>query len=154
VTVSEDEPAVRLLVRAVAAMVDEMHRRLADLGHPDLRTTHGFLLNALGPDGATTAELGQALGMTKQGAAKVVGQLADLGYVTTVPDPEDGRARPVVLTHRGREALAAAAGVQRKLEGELARVCGRADVDTTRRVLTAAVRRWSADGSASLRPLR
>jgi DNA-binding MarR family transcriptional regulator len=147
------EPIGRLMTRAVGALIDEMHRRLDHLGHPELRPVHGFVFQALGASGATTAEIGTYLGMSKQGAAKVVSQMADLGYVRTVADPDDARARPVVVTSRGREAMSAAAAVQRRLETELARSVGRSDVDATRRVMAAMERRWGADGATSRRLL-
>ena len=147
------EPLGRLMTRAVGTFIDEMHRRLVDVGHPELRPVHGFAFQALRGAGATTAEIGSHLGMSKQGAAKVVAQMAALGYVRTVVDPDDARARPVVLTARGREAMAAAAAIQGQLETELARSLGRADVDATRRVMAAMERRWRAGGSTSRRLL-
>ena len=146
------EPIGRLMTRAVGAFIDEMHRHLGDLGYPDLRPAHGFVFQALGAAGATTAEIGARLGMSKQGAAKVVAQMAALGYVRTVVDPDDARARPVVVTALGREAMRAAATVQGRLETELARSVGRADVDATRRVMEAIERRWEADRATSRRP--
>jgi DNA-binding MarR family transcriptional regulator len=137
------EPLGRLLTSAVGAFIDEMHRRLAGLGHPDLRPVHGFVFKFLSAEGATTAQIGAHLGMSKQGAAKVVTQMTALGYVTTVTDPDDGRARPVVVTAAGRRAMALAATIQRQLESELARSTGRADVDATRRVMELALRRWA-----------
>jgi DNA-binding MarR family transcriptional regulator len=140
------------MTSAVGAFIDEMHRRLDDLGHPELRPVHGFVFKSLGTDGATTAQIGAHLGMSKQGAAKVVAQMTALGYVTTVADPDDARARPVVVTAAGREAMALAATVQGQLETELARAVGRTDVDATRRVMEVALRRW-AGGEATSRQL-
>jgi DNA-binding MarR family transcriptional regulator len=146
------EPLGRLMTSAVGAFIDEMHRRLDDLGYPELRPVHGFVFKTLGADGATTAQIGAHLGMSKQGAAKVVAQMTLLGYVTTVTDPDDARARPVVVTAAGREAMALAATVQGQLETELARAVGRADVEATRRVMEVALRRW-ATGEATSRQL-
>ena len=85
-------------------------------------------------------------------APKVVAQMTALGYVRTVTDPDDARARPVVVTAAGRKAMALAATVQGQLESELARAAGRADVDATRRVMEVALRRWAA-GAATSRQL-
>ena len=43
------------LLFASRALFDELHRRLAAAGHNRLRPPHGFLFQALGPDGATAS---------------------------------------------------------------------------------------------------
>lgn len=94
-----------LLAGAFRGLIDELHDRLAERGHPDLRPAHGFALQAIGPNGATTSELGRRLGVSKQAATKTVGRLATLGYVDRAPDPADARAVLVTVTERGRESL-------------------------------------------------
>jgi DNA-binding MarR family transcriptional regulator len=98
-----------LLTGSFRALVDEVHAELAKHGHPDVRPAHGFALRAIGSDGATAVELGQRLGVTKQGAGKTMDALEQLGYITRTVDTIDGRRRIASITPRGREMLALSA---------------------------------------------
>ena len=99
------------ILRAGRAAIDELHRRLAERGHPDVRPAHGYAFQVIGSAGATAGELGQRLGVTKQAAGHMFDELARLGYVTREPDPADGRRRLVRLTPRGVDCLRASAEI-------------------------------------------
>ncbi len=71
------ELALRLLA-AFRGLVDELHDRPAAEGHPAARPIHGFALQAIGPQGATAAELGVRLGVSKQAAGKTIDGLEDI----------------------------------------------------------------------------
>lgn len=86
-------------------MIDELHHDLSDVGHGDARPVHGFALQAIGPDGTTTSDLGRRLGVTKQAAAKTVISLEQAGYIRREPDPGDRRAVRLRRTARGEEML-------------------------------------------------
>jgi DNA-binding MarR family transcriptional regulator len=94
-----------LLLGAFRSVIDELHRVLAEGGHPEARPLHGFALQAVGPYGTTISELGRQLGVTKQAAGKTVTSLERAGYVRREPDPDDGRATRLVRTARGEEML-------------------------------------------------
>ncbi|MBE2318102.1 MarR family transcriptional regulator [Solirubrobacter sp. CPCC 204708] len=106
------------ILRAGSAAIDELHRRLAERGHPDARPAHGYAFQAIGADGTTASELGQRLGVTKQAAGQMVDELARLGYVTRGPDPSDGRRRLITLTPRGIDCLRASADIFDELLAE------------------------------------
>lgn len=103
--------AVEAILRAGRAAIDELHRRLADRGHPDVRPAHGYAFQAIGADGTTAGVLGERLGVTKQAAGQMVDELIRLGYVTREPDPDDGRRRLVRLTPYGVDCLRESAAV-------------------------------------------
>ncbi len=150
----EDLPLARALTQALRLLVDEMHTRLAALGFEDLRPAHGYVLNAAAaPGGTTSSRVGELLGMTKQGAAKVVAELEAGRYVSRKGNGGDGRTRPVTLTAKGRRALAAAAAVQNELEAEWVELVGARDVKALRRVLHAVLDR-GRDENGDLPPLR
>jgi len=107
-----------LLAGAFRQLIDELHRRLAERGHPDLRPAYGFALQAIGPDGATMSEVGRRLGVSKQAATKTVAKLADLGYVARTADPDDARAVLVTITRRGQESLNTSAEIFEDLRRE------------------------------------
>jgi DNA-binding MarR family transcriptional regulator len=113
-----------LLVGGFRVLIDELHARLASQGHPDARPLHGFALQAVGPDGVTTSELGRRLGVSKQAAAKTVARLETLGYVARSPDPADARAQIVVATAHGRSLLSESAAIFEDLRREFAAQVG------------------------------
>jgi DNA-binding MarR family transcriptional regulator len=113
------EIAVELL-RASRALVDELHARLAERGHPDIRPAHGYALQTIGAGGATATRLGEALGITKQAAGQMVDELQRLGYARREADPDDARRKRVALTDRGVEALRQSAAIFEELRAEWA----------------------------------
>jgi hypothetical protein len=74
-------PLVRLLSMAVTSGLEELHDELTRSGHPGFRPAHGYALLAI-LDGLDTASaMAPRLGITKQGAAKLLQWLLDEGYV-------------------------------------------------------------------------
>ncbi|WP_270028002.1 MarR family winged helix-turn-helix transcriptional regulator [Solirubrobacter phytolaccae] len=110
--------AVEAILRAGRAAIDELHRRLAERGHPDVRPAHGYAFQAIGADGTTAGELGVRLNVTKQAAGQMVDELTRLGYVTREPDPDDGRRRLVQLTPRGVDCLRVSAAIFEEIVAE------------------------------------
>jgi DNA-binding MarR family transcriptional regulator len=111
---STDPPGFELALRlflGFRVLIDELHAELARQGHPELRPLHGFVFQAIGPDGTTAAELGRRLGVSKQAAGKTIDSLARLGYVARGRDPRDARRKVVHLTDRGRDSLARSARI-------------------------------------------
>jgi DNA-binding MarR family transcriptional regulator len=98
-----------LLFGGFRSIIDELHAELARRGHPDVRPAHGFALQAIGLGGATAAETGRRLGISKQAAGKTIERLEELGYVHRAGDDRDRRRKLVRLTPRGIEVLALSA---------------------------------------------
>lgn len=94
-----------LLFAGFRNLIDDLHLRLADQGHPNIRPAHGFALQAIGSRHATAAELGRRLGVSKQAAGKTVDRLEELGYVGRSVDAADARRRTVRLTDPGWDVL-------------------------------------------------
>ncbi|MFF4378816.1 MarR family winged helix-turn-helix transcriptional regulator [Kitasatospora sp. NPDC092039] len=117
------ELPLRLLL-AFRTIIDELHERIARQGHPDLRPMHGFVFQAIGPQGTTASELGRRLGVSKQAAGKTVDQLEQLGYVARVADPTDTRRKLVRLTERGVDCLIRSARIFDELREEWSEVLG------------------------------
>ena len=112
---SIDEPGTygfelpMLLFAGFRSIIDELHAELARRGHPDMRPAHGFALQAIGLGGATAADTGRRLGVSKQAAGKTIDRLEELGYVRRSGDEADRRRKLARLTPRGIEALAMSA---------------------------------------------
>jgi len=94
-----------LLLAGFRAVIDEAHAELAARGHPELRPAHGFAMQAIGTFGATAADVGRRLGVSKQAAGKTIDRLAELGYVERGVESDDRRPKLVRITPRGPEAL-------------------------------------------------
>ena len=143
----------RLLSAATRIVIERMHDELARLGHPDLRPAYGYALLAVGEEGTTTSALGAALGMTKQGAAKLVATLEELGYLERRTHESDGRAQRLVLTARGRDLLRRAQEIQQRLEREWAELLGERELHTLRAALERAIEHDGRDVHVLLRPI-
>jgi DNA-binding MarR family transcriptional regulator len=140
-----------LLGGAYAAFTDWLRAEMQASGFDDLGSSHGYVFRALGNGSMTLTELAAGLGMTTQGAAKIVAAMAEGGYVCSTPDPTDGRAKRLALDDRGRRALRRARALHASYERRLVRRLGvqrvadlrealglvgeSVDVDTASRVL-------------------
>jgi DNA-binding MarR family transcriptional regulator len=147
-----DVPLVRLLSMAVAVALQDLHEELARRGHGDLRPSHGYALNAVMNGHNTTSQLAPLLGLTKQGAAKVVQALLDGQYLESgTVDGQDARTKPLALTPKGHDAVAASVAIQADIDAQWAALVGPRRMATTRAVLEQAVR---AAGDGELPPIR
>ncbi|SHI13176.1 MarR family winged helix-turn-helix transcriptional regulator [Streptomyces sp. 3214.6] len=105
----DDAVAFSALVLALSGqLVQEIHTSVSQQGFEDLRPAHGFAFVRISAGGATTADLAEHLGVTKQAAAQLVEELVRKGYVERHPHPHDARARLLALTETGWAATRAA----------------------------------------------
>ena len=104
-----------------------------DRGFPD-----GRVLRVCSRSAETTiAQIGRELGITRQGAAKIVASLRDRRYVTLEPSERDRRVKVVRLTPRAADYLATQRKVARKIERELLAELGPEAFDSLYRLLEA-----------------
>ena len=100
-----------------------IHEALAVAGFDDLQPAHLAVLQTPGPDGRRPSELARAALMSKQAMNRLIQSLEQKGYVQRTAADNDGRARIVRLTERGRDATAtiyrAAAEIERELSAKL-----------------------------------
>lgn len=141
-----------LLGLSYQAFVDELRAVLQAKGFTDLGPSYGYVFRALGAEALHLRALAQRLGMTDQGAAKIVDEMEAHGYVERHAHPEDGRIKRLRLAGRGRAALAAARRFHRSYERRLAERLGAREVAIARRILEAIAGSGDAAG-AHLRPL-
>jgi len=148
-----DQPLGRLLAMALAAVIDELHERLAGVGWPRVRPMWGFVLLALRDRPRNIGEVGELLGVTKQAAAKVVASLVDEGLVERREDPGDRRVAVLGLTPDGHRFLADAEAAYQAIEDGWAQVAGRRDVAALRRAVTVVLRSRYGPQEPPLRPV-
>ncbi len=111
---------------------------LADAGFEDQRLSDGRVLRfcAAAPH-VTTAQIGRELGITRQGASKVVASLRSRGYVTLEPSPTSGREKIVRPTPRALDLLETQRKAVRRIERQLRREIGTHSFDSLERLLDA-----------------
>jgi len=118
-------PLPALLTGVKLAAIDKLRGRIADLGHPDIREGHGCVFGFIDLDsGSRLTDLAASAGLTKQAVGEAVTELERLGYVTRVPDPQDGRAKIIKLTDRGLDAVIKARRIFAEIEREWAEQIG------------------------------
>jgi DNA-binding MarR family transcriptional regulator len=128
-------PLPWLLSHAKDAAISELHRRLAEEGHPQVRDGHGCVFRFIDQEGARLTDLANRSGFTKQTVGEVVDDLEQLGYVERVPDPADGRAKIIRLTERGLDGRMAALRIFADIEREWAERFGEDRVQEMRALL-------------------
>lgn len=89
------------------------------------RPAHSAVMAHIDIDGGTRlSTIAARANITPQAVGELVDDLERLGYVVRQPDPDDRRAKRIVLTDRGRESVAAALDTIATLEAELEGVLG------------------------------
>jgi DNA-binding MarR family transcriptional regulator len=128
-----------LLFAGFRAIIDDLHAELARRGHPDVRPSYGFAMQAIGVRGATATEIGRRLGVSKQAAGKTVDRLEALGYVERIDDEHDGRRKLIRLTRHGLDALNQSAEIFDDVRARWIRTLGPAKVAALESSLRAVV---------------
>ncbi|HVY97410.1 MAG TPA: MarR family transcriptional regulator [Solirubrobacterales bacterium] len=128
-------PLTGLLDIVFEALLAEFRGELAAAGYDDIRPTHGCVFRFVREDGMRLTELATLAGMTKQSVGEVVDDLAALGYVERIPDPDDRRAKLISLTAKGEEAQRVGYGLFAKLESRWAERYGSERLEAMRALL-------------------
>jgi DNA-binding MarR family transcriptional regulator len=130
----------------------EFSRRLDAAGHGDVRPVHGMIFQILYGDGATSSELAESLGVTKQASGQLVTDLENRGYVLREDHPQGGRRRLIVLTDKALAHLEAAGAILHQLESEIAARAADDTLFALRTELAKLIRAMTGDGG--IPPLR
>jgi DNA-binding MarR family transcriptional regulator len=118
-------PLPALLTGVKLAAIDKLRGRIAEAGHPDIREGHGCVFGFIDIEkGSRLTDLAASAGFTKQAVGEAVTELERLGYVTRVPDPQDGRAKIIQLTDRGLDAVIKGRRIFAEIEREWAEQIG------------------------------
>jgi len=117
--VNTTDMLIGALLRVPAQAV---HRRLISelnaAGFEELRLPHMAVLQFPGPDGVRPGTLAERAGMSKQAMNQLLRSLEDLGYIVRSDAPNEGRARIVRFTQRGRAAYSKVHDILRDIERE------------------------------------
>jgi len=86
-------------------MADEGSAELSRLGYEDVRPAHDFALHSILAGADSASELGRAMSVTKQAAAKTIATLEERRYLVREPDPADRRRVRLRVTDHGHQLL-------------------------------------------------
>lgn len=126
--VAPNQMLIGALLRVPAQAI---HRRIiAELnasGFDDLRVPHMAVLQYPGPDRVRPGLLADRAGISKQAMNQLLRSLEGLGYLTRSDAPDEGRARMVRLTRRGRAVYAKIHDILRDVERQWSAELGAKD---------------------------
>lgn len=121
-TASRTKPGDMLIGALLRVPAQAIHRRLIrDLnaaGFGELSLPHMAVFQFPGPDGLRPGTLAARAGMSKQAMNQLLRSLEDSDYLVRSDSPDEGRARVVRLTKRGRAASAKILEILRDVERE------------------------------------
>jgi DNA-binding MarR family transcriptional regulator len=137
--VSQREPPVGLgpaLRRAWIGYQRRLDKAMADAGFDERRFPDGRVLRLCSDSaGSTISNIGRELGITRQGAGKVVSHLHDRGYVSVADSPTSGREKAVTLTALGARYLETQRDAVRTIERHLRKELGEEPLTALHRLL-------------------
>ncbi|MBN1528648.1 MAG: winged helix DNA-binding protein [Thermoleophilaceae bacterium] len=118
-------PIPALLTDVKNAAVGRLFARMGDAGFGDVREGHGCVFGFIDMEhGSRLTDLAEASGFTKQSVGEAVAELERLGYLERRACPDDGRAKIIHLTDRGREAALTGRRIFAEIEAEWAEEVG------------------------------
>jgi len=116
-SIKTEDMLIGALLRVPAQAI---HRRIIQklnaAGFEELRIAHMAVLQFPGPDGLRPGTLAERAGMSKQAMNQLLGSLEGLGYIVRTDAPDEGRARIIRLTKRGRAAYSKIHEILREIE--------------------------------------
>jgi len=112
-----------LMFVSYRAMDERVREAMRDAGY-DVTVAQARIAQRIAEDGTRLTELADRAQVTKQTASLLVAALEREGLVERVPDPDDGRARLIRLSTRGRQASQRAMEVVIGVEREWAEHLG------------------------------
>lgn len=108
------------LRRAWVGYQQRLDAEMATLGFADRSLPDARVLRLCArADAITASGIGRELGISRQGAGKIVARLQHRGYVQLDPSPNDARERVVRLTPRAHEYLNAHREAVHRIERDL-----------------------------------
>lgn len=119
----------------MGAAMGEIRATFAAEDWQGLRQSHFRLLSMIPEQGVSITDLGELLGMTKQGCGQFVAFLAESGYLLVAENPDDRRARIVQRTALGDRTVQAVDERIYQIEQEWATLVGPRRYAIFRRVL-------------------
>jgi DNA-binding MarR family transcriptional regulator len=113
------------MTRVKNAAAGKLFARMEEAGFGDVREGHGCVFGFIDMEnGSRLTDLAEAAGFTKQAVGEAVAELERLGYLERRACVDDGRAKIIHLTERGREATLTGRRIFAEIEAEWAEELG------------------------------
>lgn len=126
----------RALRRALIGYWQALGAHLTAAGFDDRKLPESQVLAMCArPVDTTISDVGRRLGITRQGAGKIVAGLHERGYLTVRPSPTDGREKVLSLTPRAEQYLATVQDAAHAMEVKLREELGTEGMDNFYRAL-------------------
>jgi DNA-binding MarR family transcriptional regulator len=117
--IKTEDMLIGALLRVPAQAIQRrLIRDLNAAGFEGLTLPHMKVLQFPGPDGTRPTTLAERAGMSKQAMNQLLKSLESLGYIARSDAPDEGRARIIRFTKRGRAAYAKIIDLLRDIERE------------------------------------
>lgn len=117
--IKTDDMLIGALLRVPAQAIQRrIINELNAAGFEELRVPHMAVLQFPGPDGVRPGTLAERAGMSKQAINQLLRSLEGLGYIVRSDVADEGRARIIRLTKRGRAAYSKIHEILRDIERE------------------------------------
>ncbi|HYU57012.1 MAG TPA: MarR family transcriptional regulator [Actinomycetota bacterium] len=125
----------RLLIEAYRTFDEEARAALDEQGLSDLRPSFVTVHAHIDAEGTRVSDLARRAGLSKQAMTWLIEEMEGQTLLRRVDDPDDGRARRVLLTAKGRRRLGQARRVVDRVEARVRRRLGERRHDALRAVL-------------------
>jgi DNA-binding MarR family transcriptional regulator len=141
-------PPLGLLLRlAHQHWTQAVETALEEAGFGDIRPPHANVFTFTPPQGIQVSELTKLGHVRKQTMTQAVEELEQLGYVERRPDPNDGRARLVFLTARGKAVRPIAMATGRQVDRHWAELTGSQELERLRAALQGLLAKLQKDSN-------
>src|SRR5271157_1673236 len=116
---TSDNMLIGALLRVPAQAIHRrIIRELNAAGFDELHMPHIAVLQFPGPDGVRPGTLAERAGMSRQAMNQLLRSLEGLGYIVRSDAPDEGRARIIRFTIRGRAAFSKVHDILHDIERE------------------------------------
>lgn len=126
---------VSMLGQAYNVLGFQIVEGVVGAGYPQ-KPKHSAVFAQIDPQGSRLTQLAARANMTPQAMGELVDELEQLGYLVRQPDPNDRRAKLIVLTERGRDCVSAGRETIEGIEERLSEILGASGHRTLRRLLS------------------
>lgn len=124
-----------LLIRLSRSFEASLMKALIEQGFEGLNMSFADPMMVLAQGQIRMNALAERLGMSKQLCNQALKPLEQLGVLERIPDPDDGRAKLVVLTTRGWELIERAGAIIESIEQQLLQVLDEQELSEIKQLL-------------------
>lgn len=121
-----DEKNISGLIHHISRQLSSAsNRKWADIGYPDIRTTHVSILIRIQGTEMNHNVLAKQLGISRQGLSKLKHELIENGYLTTSPTENNKKSETLLLTKKAKQFLIDFERANRSLENAFIGILGK-----------------------------